>query len=85
MLTGVDMFDHLEVATYNRANDSGGRAAVQRFTGKSDSDEGKPLILALCSPIMYCTHKQVQQSSKLVFMDATSSLDCFLCPTYIHT
>ena len=51
MLTGVDMFDHLEVAAYNRANDSGGRVAVQRFTGKSDSDEGKPLILALCSPI----------------------------------
>ena len=61
---GADMFDHLaEVAAYNKAHDDGGRAAVQRFTHKSDSDEGKPLILAICSPIMYCTHKYIQQSS----------------------
>ena len=45
------MFDHLvEVAAYNEAHDDGGRAAVQRFTCKSDSDEGKPLILVICSP-----------------------------------
>lgn len=50
---GVDMFDRLEVAAYNKAHDDGGRAAVQRFTGKNDSDEGKPLILAICSPIVY--------------------------------
>lgn len=32
---------------------------------------------------MYRAHKYIQQSSELVFMDATSSLDCFSCPTYI--
>ena len=82
---GPDMFDRLEeeVAAYNKSHDDSGRAAVQRFTGKSDSDEGKPLILAICSPIMYRAHKYIQQSSELVFMDATSSLDRFSCPTYI--
>ena len=81
---GADMFDCLEeVAAYNKAHDDSGRAAVQRFTGKSDSDEGKLLILAICSPIMYRAHKYIQQSSELVFMDATSSLDRFSCPTYI--
>lgn len=82
---GADMFGCLEeeVAAYNKAHDDSGRAAVQRFTGKSDLDEGKPLILAICSPIMYCAHKYIQQSSELVFMDATSSLDHFSCPTYI--
>ena len=84
---GTDMFDRLkeEVAAYNKSHDDGGRAAVQWFTGKSDSDEGKPLILAICSPIMYRAHKYIQQSSELVFMNATSSLDRFSCPTYILT
>jgi len=82
---GADMFDCLdeEVATYNKACDDSRRAAVQRFTGKSDSDEGKPLILTICSPIMYRAYKYIQQSSELVFMDATFSLDCFSCPMYI--
>lgn len=83
---GTDMFDQLEeVTAYNKSHDDGGRAAVQQFTGKSDSDEGKPLILAICSPIMYRAHEYIQQSSELVFMDATSSLDRFSCPTYILT
>ena len=34
---------------------------------------------------MYHAHKYIQQSSELVFMDATSSLDRFSCPTYILT
>ena len=81
---GADMFDHLEeIAAYNKAHGDGGRAAVQRFIGKSDSDEGRPLILAICSPIMCRAHKYVRQSAELVFMDATSSLDRFSCPTYI--
>ena len=32
---------------------------------------------------MYHAHKYIQQSSELAFMDATSSLDHFSCPTYI--
>ena len=81
---GADMFDHLEeeVAAYNKAHDGGGRAAVQRFIGKNDSDDGRPLILAICSPILYRAHKYIRQSAELVFMDATSSLDRFSCPTY---
>ena len=43
----------------------------------------QPLILAICSPIMARAHKCVCQASELVFMDATSSLDRFSCPTYI--
>ena len=62
-----------------------GHAAVQQFISRSHSNEGKPLILAIWSPIMYCAHKYIQQSSELVFMDATSSLDHFSCPTYILT
>ena len=81
---GADMFDYLEeVAAYNKAHDDdGGKTAVQRFTSKSDSDEGKSLILAICSPIMYCTHKYIHQSSELVFTNATS---CFSCPTYTRS
>ena len=82
---GADMFDRLEaeVAAYNKAHGGSGRAAVQRFIGRNDSDEGKPLILAICSPIMYRAHKYVRQSAESVYMDATSSLDRFSCPTYI--
>lgn len=80
---GADMFDRVEVAAYTKAHDDdGGKTAVQRFTGKSDSDEGKPLILTICSPIMYCSHKYIQQSSELVFMNPTS---CFSCPTYTRS
>jgi len=32
---------------------------------------------------MYRPHKYIRQSAELVFMDATSSLDRFSCPTYI--
>ena len=32
---------------------------------------------------MNCAHKYIRQSSELVFMDATSSLDHFSYPTYI--
>jgi len=32
---------------------------------------------------MYRAHKYIRQSAELVFMDATSSLDHFSCPTYI--
>ena len=72
-----------EVAAHNKAHGGSGRAAVQRFIGRTGSDEGKPLILAICSPIMYHAHKYVIQSAELVFMDATSSPDRFSCSTYI--
>jgi len=74
---GVDMFDHLEkeVAAYNKAHDGGGRAALQQFIGKNDLDDGRPLIVEICSPIMYRAHKYIRQSAELLFMDATSSLD----------
>jgi len=81
---GADMFNCLEeVEVYNKAHSDSGRAAIQRFTGSSSSGGGQPLILAICSPIMYRAHRYIRQSSELVFMDATSSLDRFSCPTYI--
>ena len=43
----------------------------------------QPLILAICTPIMARAHRYVRQASELVFMDATSSLDRFSCPTFI--
>ena len=54
---GANMFDHLEdIAAYNKVHDDGRRAVVQWFTGKSDSGEGKSLILTICSPITYRIH-----------------------------
>ena len=84
---GISMFDRLEreVEAYNSTyNDDGGKAVIQRFIGKSgDLNEEQPFVLAICSPIMNRAHKYIRQSSELVFMDATSSLDRFSCPTYI--
>jgi len=49
---GADMFDCVkEVAAYNKAHDGGRRAAVQWFIGKNDSDDGRALILAICSSL----------------------------------
>ena len=77
----------------------GGKAIVQRFNASYHAHEEeaksnntsekmitcskKPLILAICSPIMARAHKHVRQASEFVFMDATSSLDRFSCPMYI--
>jgi len=79
------MFDCLgeEVAAYNKAHEGGGRAAVQQFIGENDPNGGKPLVMAICCPIMYRAHKYIRQSAELVFIDATSSLDCFSCSTYM--
>ena len=92
------MFDHLEkeIKVYNEAHaQDGGRAIIQRFntstqfhegTTKSDTSQSngtQPLILAKCTPIMARAHKYVRQASELVFMDATSSLDRFSCPTFV--
>ena len=88
-----------EIEAYNETHaQDGGRAIVKRFstspqsyegTLKSDtsepviSNETQPLILAMCTPIMARAHKYVRQASEMVFMDATSSLDRFSCPTFI--
>ena len=97
--SGEGMFDHLEkeVKAYNeRHAEDGGKAIVQRFNasqhikeegaGKSEKSVPsvkQPLILAICTPIMARAHRYVRQASELVFMDATSSLDRFSCPTFI--
>ena len=95
--SGEGMFDCLEkkVKAYNEQHAAdGGKAIVQRFNapqhphkeGASTSvpaADKQPLILAICTPIMARAHRYVRQASKLVFMDATSSLDRFSCPTFI--
>lgn len=60
----------------------------------SDTDEMKPpkkkkkrvsqpMIIAICSPLMYRVHLNVQQSGEMIFCDATSSLDRFNTSLFI--
>lgn len=38
---------------------------------------GKPLILAICTPLMARAHSQVRQAGEILFCDSTSSMDRF--------
>ena len=97
--SGEGMFDRLEeeVKVYNEQHaEDGGKAIIQRFNASQHVHEDgaaksekmvlsskQPLILAICTPVMARAHRYVRQASELVFMDATSSLDRFNCPTFI--
>ena len=90
---GKEMFQKLQeiVDTYNKDNgDEGGRAFLQRYeqnpSEKSESwdnrDTAKPLVLAVCTPLMARAHQMVRQASEMVFCDSTASLDRYNCPTF---
>ena len=43
----------------------------------------KPLIIAVCTPLMSRVHKHIQQAGELIFCDSTSSLDRFNTSLFI--
>ena len=78
---GSEMFDYLEDYTtkYNKENQhNGGNIFLQRY---SDSEEEKPLIIAICTPMMSRVHK-LQQAGEMAFMDSSGSLDRHNNPVY---
>ena len=86
------MFEILEekVQAYNKEyGDEGGRVHVQRYIKEHEkastwlSDGSQPLVLAICTPVMACAHQMLRQSGELVYIDATSSLDRYNCPTFM--
>ena len=90
---GKEMFQKLEeiINDYNRNHsDEGGRAFIQHYekgiSNKSESwdnrDIDKPLVLAICTPLMARAHALLRQASEMVFCDSTASLDRYNCPTF---
>lgn len=45
--------------------------------------KGKPMILAVCTPLMRQLHENIQQAGEMTFCDATSSLDRFNTSLFI--
>ena len=89
---GESMFEKLEekVRVYNEENrQEGGQALVQRYVSTHEkettwfSEGGQPLVLAICTPIMARAHQMLRQAGELVYVDSTSSLDRYNCPTFM--
>ena len=78
---------------------SGGQAKLRYYKGvvcsdeDSDTDDSsckkkkskreQSMIIAVCTPVMARVHRNVQQAGKVVFCDATSSLDRFNSSLFI--
>ena len=63
--------------------DSNSGADLPPTKRKRREVSNKPLILAICTPLMARVHKQVCQSVEIVFCDATSSLDRYNTALFI--
>jgi len=50
---------------------------------KRKMENGKPLILAACTPLMACVHEMIQQSGEMMFCDSTSCLEKYNCSLFI--
>ena len=50
---------------------------------KKKKTKGKPMILAVCTPLMFRVHENIQQAGEMTFCDATSSLDRFNTSLFI--
>ena len=78
---GSAMFDYLEdyITKYNKENEyNGGKIFLQRY---NDSEQEKPLIITICSPMMSRVHR-LQQAGEMAFMDSSGSLDRHNNPVY---
>ncbi len=89
----------LEVDTYNAKNsEQGGKAILQWYEKHSDMSDveeepkkkrrkrdhsDKPLIIAICTPLMSRAHKNICQAGELVFLDSSSSMDRFNTSIFI--
>ncbi len=87
------------VDTYNAKNsEQGGKAILQwyeKYSDMSDVEEepkkkrrkrdhsDKPLIIAICTPLMSRAHKNICQAGELVFLDSSSSMDRFNASIFI--
>ena len=63
--------------------DSDSEADLPPTKRKRREVSNKPLILAICTPLMARIHKQVCQAAEIVFCDATSSLDRYNTALFI--
>ena len=80
------MFEALEqkIQTYNHENEQEGRGAhVQVYVSEHDRVHSFQTAVAVCTPIMVHEHQMLRQSGELVYVDATSTLDRYDCPTFI--
>ena len=50
---------------------------------KRKLENGKPLILVACTPLMARVHKMTQQSGEMMFCDSTSCLEKYNCSLFI--
>ena len=50
---------------------------------KTTITKGKPMIIAVCTPLMFRVHENIQQAGEMTFCDATSSLDRFNTSLFI--
>ena len=50
---------------------------------KHKSNREKPMLIAVCTPLMYCAHKLMKQARETVFCDSSSTLDQFNTSLFI--
>jgi len=50
---------------------------------KTTITKGKPMIIAVCTPLMFRVHENIQQAGEMTFCDAKSSLDRFNTSLFI--
>lgn len=84
--TGKELFKELEkkINVYNDEHQQqGGKAIVQRFCKNKEKGEDRPLILAICTPLMARVHEHVQQSKELIFIDSSSSFEDYNNPIFV--
>ena len=74
---GQEMFNTLEaiINEYNKKNSpKGGKCFLQTYENSGNSE--KPLIVAICTPLMSRVHR-LTQAGEMAFLDASGSLDRF--------
>jgi len=79
---GQEMFNTLEaiINEYNKKNSpKGGKCFLQTYENSGNSE--KPLIVAICTPLMSRVH-HLTQAGEMAFLDASGSLDRFNNPVY---
>ena len=57
--------------------DSDSESEVLKKTPNKKKKRSQPMVIAICTPLMYRVHRYVQQAQEMVFCDSTSSLDRF--------
>ena len=57
--------------------------SVKKKHKRHTANREKPMIIAICTPLMSRVHKHIQQAGEMVFCDSTSTLDRFNTSLFI--